>query len=177
MKQLYLDIRNQLESETSVTHVRLWNNQIELSEKGEQIPFQFPACFIDFPNISWAQKGKGTQSSDNLNIRVYVCFESFATSENEEDLALFDLRSEVYLALNDYKPTGAGPLQRIAETTDTNHTNVYVWIMDFTTSYQDKVAEYPRNSELATITTITLNGDMIIDPNTVDGVRTDKDFN
>jgi hypothetical protein len=177
MRTLYTDIRTQLETEIPGIHVRLWNNQIKLSEEGEQIPFLFPAVFIDFPYIQWAQGGKGTQrTQEPLIIRLYICFESFATAENEEDLDMFDLRQKVYLAVQDFKPTQAGKLMRVAEQTDPNHTNVYMWVMDFNTTYMDKVAEFPRGLTPATITTLDLTKDLQIDPATVDGIRTDKGF-
>lgn len=177
MRTLYEDIREQIENETSVTHVRLWNNQIELSGKGEQIPFQFPAVFIDFPSIPWLQGGKGTQRTDEgFFIRLYICFESFHTSENEEDLEVFTLRDEVYMAVQDFKPTQAGKLIRFNESTDPNHTNVYVWIMDFKTTFQDVSAQFPRNTVPAEINTLILTKDLQIDADTVDGIRTDKEF-
>lgn len=175
MKDLYLELRAQIEAETSVSHVRLWNNQIELSEKGEQIPFQLPAVFIDFPQIEWAQLGKGTQNSV-LSIRFYIVFESFHTAENEEDLAVFDLREEVYLALQDFKPNYCSKLTRVREQTDINHTNLYVWTMDYTATYQDNAAQFPRGGVTAEINTLVLTKDLQIDPATVDGIRTDKDF-
>jgi hypothetical protein len=175
MKALYQELRARLESETSAEHVRLWNNQMELLEKNEQIPFQFPAIFIDFLDINWRQLGKGTQIAD-LTVRFYVCFSSFHTTENEEDVTMFDLVQEVYLVLQDYKPSMGGKLTKTREETDTRHTNMYVWIMDYTTTYQDVVAQNPRNSTEAEITTLTLSTDLIIDPDTVEGIRTDFEF-
>ncbi len=175
MKEFYQELRQQIEDTTTVQHVRLWNNQIDLFEKGEQIPFLFPAVFIDFPSIPWLQIGGGEATSE-LMTRLYIVFESFATAENEEDLAIFDLRQEVYLAVQDFKPTQSSKLQRINEQTDPNHTNVYVWVMDFISNYTDPTAAFPRGGITAEINTIVLNGTLKIDPNTVDGIRTDKDF-
>jgi hypothetical protein len=175
MKALYLALRSRIETETSVQHVRLWNNQVNLANQNEQIPFLFPAVFIDFPTIEWTQLSKGKQNS-TLIVRVYIVFESFHTNENEEDVAVFDLRDEVYLALQNYQPSMSSALIRVAEQTDINHTNMYVWQMDFSCSFTDDVASEPRNPQNATVTTLTLDTDLIIDPNTVDGVRTDKDF-
>lgn len=175
MRTLYTELRARLESETTAEHVRLWNNQMQFSDEHEQIPFKFPAVFIDFPTIEWAQLGKGTQNSV-LTVRLYICFESFHTFENEEDLEIFTLRDEVYLALQDYKPTHAGKLLRIAEQTDTRHTNIYQWIMDFTTNYQEVTAQFPRGGETAEIETLTLTTDLIIDADTVNGVRTANEF-
>jgi len=176
VKSLYQDIRNKLETDISGIHVRLWNNQILYSDEGQQIPFNFPAVFIDFPVIEWGQMGKGIQNADRLVVRLYICSQSYNTSENEEDLEIFDLRENVFYSVQDLKPTDAGKLQRVAEQTDPKHTNIYVWVMDFITNYQDRVAENPRNSQEATIETLTLTTDLQIDPNTVDGVRTDKEF-
>lgn len=177
MKDLYQEIRAQIEANTSVTHVRLWNNQTRWSEEGSQIPFKYPAVFVEFPNITWIQGAKGTQkTAEEFTIRLHICFESYNTDEQEEDLALFDLRQEVYMAVQDFKPTMAGVLQRRAEQSDPEHTNVYKWVMDFTTQYQDNTAMTPRDSVTAQLNTININAFMQIDPNTTDGVNTDKDF-
>lgn len=173
MKLLYQQLRTQIENNTSAKHVRLWNNQVGLSANGEQIPYLFPAVFIDFPNIAWMPMGKGTQRSDMI-MRFYLVFESFTTAENEEDLAIFDFREEVYLALQDFKPTLSGKLVRVAEQTDPNHDMLYVWVFDFLTQIQDKVATFPRNSIEGEIDTLILDTDLIINSNTVDGVRTDE---
>jgi hypothetical protein len=176
MRTLYSEIRTQLEAEISGVHVRLWNNQLQLSEEGQQIPFSFPAVFIDFPTIEWAQMGKGVQNADRLIIRFYICYSSFHTDENEEDLEVFTLRENVFLALQDYKPTSSGKLQRIAEQTDPRHTNVYVWVMDYQTNFQETEAQYPRGGVTAEIETLTLDTDLIIDAGTVEGIRTDSEF-
>lgn len=162
MLTLYQEIRTQIETAApSVQHVRLWNNQVRLSDEGQQIPFQTPAVFIDFPLITWVQKGKGTQDS-RFTVRVHIVFESFHTDENEEDLEVFTLRDEVFLALQDFKPTDAGKLMRISEQTDTNHTNLYVWVIDFETQYLETLAQYPRNSQQATVSELILDTDMYI---------------
>jgi hypothetical protein len=177
MRSLYTEIRAKLEAEISGVHVRLWNNQVEFSEAGEQILFTYPAVFIDFPNIPWKQGGKGTQRTDEeFFIRLHICSENTNTSEGEEDLAVFDLRDQVYLAVQDFKPTQSGKLMRSNEGMDTKHTNVYEWIMDFKATFQDTLAQFPRGGVTAQINTLTLATDLQIDPNTVDGVRTDKDF-
>lgn len=176
MKLLYQELRAALESGTSVQHVRLWNNQVELSEKKEQIPFQTPAIFIDFPSIEWSTIGKGKQNAQ-LMTRLYCVFESFATDENEEDLQVFTFRQEVYLVAQKFKATQTGSFQRVSEQTDPNHTNLYVWIMDFTSTYTDIDAEDPRGGVDTQINTLILDTDLIINSNTVDGVRTDEKFN
>jgi hypothetical protein len=172
MRTLYEEIRAQIETAaTSIKHVRLWNNQVRLSEEGQQIPFQTPACFIDFPLIQWVQKGKGTQDS-RFTVRIYVIFESFHTDENEEDLEVFTVRDEVYMALQDFKPTDAGKLMRITEQTDTNHTNLYTWIIDFETQYLETLAQFPRNSQLATVEELILDTDLVIAESTKEKIRT-----
>lgn len=176
MRVLYNELRAQLETEITGLHVRLWNNQVKLSEEGEQIPFKFPAVFIDFPTIEWAQMGKGVQNSDRLIVRLYICSESFHTAENEEDLEIFTLRENVFMAIQDFKPTSSGKLIRKAEQTDPNHTNIYTWVMDYETNFQETEGQYPRNATEAEITTLTLTKDLIIDADTVDGIRTDFEF-
>lgn len=175
MKIFYQELRAAIEANTSALHVRLWNNQITLSEKGEQIPFKTPAVFIDFPSIIWTQIGKGKQNAQ-LTTRIYCVYESFTTDENEEDVQVFDFFNEVYKAVQDFKPTQSGKLQRTSEQTDINHTNLYVWTMDFISTYTDINAENPRNPTSATVSTLALDTELIIDPNTVNAIRTAKDF-
>lgn len=175
MKLFYQELRAAIEQNTSAQHVRLWNNQINLSEKGEQIPFLFPAVFIDFPSILWTQIGQGRQNAQ-LTTRVYCVYESFATDENEEDLTVFDFFNDVYLAVQDFKPTQSGKLQRISEQTDIVHTNIYVWVMDFLSTYTNVNATFPRAGITTTIGNLDLETKLVIDPNTVDGIRTAKDF-
>lgn len=176
MKLFYSELRAAIESNTAAQHVRLWNNQIGLMEKGEQIPIpSYPAVFVDFPSIIWSQLGKGKQNAQ-LTTRLYCVYESFATDENEEDLAVFDFFNSVYLAVQDFQPTQSGKLQRISEQTDIMHTNLYVWQMDFISTYTDINAEFPRGGVPATVNTLNLDADLIIDPATVDGIRTAKDF-
>lgn len=176
MRTLYSELREQLETEITGVHVRLWNNQVQLSEEGEQIPFSFPAVFIDFPTIEWAQMGKGVQNADRLIVRFYLCYESFHTAENEEDLEIFTLRENVYMAIQDFKPTSSGKLQRIMEQTDPKHTNVYVWVMDYQTNFQETAAQYPRGGATAEINTLEITKDLQIDAGTVNGIRTDSEF-
>ena len=175
MKLFYQELREQIEQNTTVQHVRLWNNQINLSEKGEQIPYQLPGVFIDFPNIEWATLSKGTLTC-TLITRLYIVFESFTTDENEEDLDMFDLRDEVYLAVTNFKPTQSTKLMRTTEQTDPNHTNTYVWTMDFTCQYNDIAGVFPRNSTTANITEFILDKDLQINVTTIDGIRTDSEI-
>lgn len=176
MKLFYQELRTAIEANTSAQHVRLWNNQIELSEKAQQIPFQFPAVFIDFPSILWTQIGQGRQNAQ-LTTRIYCVYESFATDENEEDLDVFDFFNQVYLAVQDFKPTQSGKLQRVSENTDPNHTSIYVWTMDFLSTYTDYAATFPRGGVPTVIGNLELDTKLVIDPNTVDAIRTAKDFN
>lgn len=176
MKQFYSELRAAIEANTVAAHVRLWNNQIQLWDKGEQIPFACPAVFIDFPSILWTQIGQGKQNAQ-LTTRIYCVYESFATNENEEDLDIFDFFNSVYLAVQDFKPTQSGKLQRISEQTDINHTNLYVWTSDYLSTYTDINAQNPRGGVTSQINTFNLDTDLIIDPNTVDGIRTAENFN
>lgn len=176
MKLFYQELRTAIEVNTLAAHVRLWNNQVQLWDKGEQIPFQLPAVFIDFPSIIWSQIGRGKQNAQ-LTTRIYCVYESFLTDENEEDVEVFDFFNSVYLAVQDFKPTQSGKLQRISEQTDINHTNLYVWTMDFLSTYTDTNAQFPRGGAVTEITAVMLDTDLIIDLNTVDGIRTAKDFN
>jgi hypothetical protein len=76
------------------------------------------------------------------------------------------------MALQDFKPTDAGKLMRITEQTDTNHTNLYTWIIDFETQYLETLAQFPRNSQLATVEELILDTDLVIEESTKEKIRT-----
>ena len=64
-RQLYLDIKNRLQSiigedeQPLIKHFDLWNRQVEFIE--EETPFECPAVFVEFDRLDWRTIGNRHQ--------------------------------------------------------------------------------------------------------------------
>lgn len=134
MKDFYIALKAfLLASVTDIKHVRMWNNQIDFMEQGNQIPFLFPAVFVDYRNIEFSDVGDKWQTT-NIEMDLHICSELWNDTDQEENLIVFDLKESIYKALGQVKISNSTPLVRIAETTDTTHTNIYHYIQTWTFS-------------------------------------------
>lgn len=153
MKALHLAIKARLESlAPSVKFIHVFNNQFELTESGKMYSFPFPCCFIEFVNDQPVQQlGNGIQIYNPLIIKIHIGNNQADAADGtmEQDLSVFDLKQEVYAALQKFEPSGAIPFIRTNETQDYNHTNIYHFIQEYTTSYVDQQQAEPVGGVLS----------------------------
>jgi hypothetical protein len=151
MKQLLIDIKAVLATITDIKHYAIFNNQIDAINKDDPnnyYAFPLPAVFVEFDNANQPQYiGNGVQIYEPLVIRFHILMEQLdsATGTLDENLDIFDLKNKVYLAFQNWHTEGSGTFNRTQENQDYNHNNLYVWQMEFTTSYIDQFAKEPRN--------------------------------
>lgn len=147
MKALYLAIKERIESlAPAVKFIHVFNNQFELTENGQIYSFPFPCVFIEFQNDQPVQQlGNGIQIYQPLIIRVHIGHNQYDAADGtmEQDLNVFDLKQQVFSALQKFEPAGAVMFIRTNETQDTNHTNIYHFIQEYTTSYVDQQQAEP----------------------------------
>jgi hypothetical protein len=156
-KDLYLAIKDRLIDQVkALKHIRLYNNQFDRETVEEA--WAYPCAFIEF-NQMLHEAAAYNQQRSNFVVRVYVGFESLKT----EDLEIFDLVQEIYIALQGYSGQLFSSLQRIEETQDTDHDNVIVWQIDFSTMVSDCVSDPRDGLEETIITQIHINTDLDID--------------
>jgi len=167
--EFYNGIRNKiLAAVPSITHVRLYNNQFEHSNKDEttgndEQAFPYPCIFIEFADIAFTQLTKGLQDFTGT-VRIYIGFESYKF----EDTDVLDLKQTVFAALQGFQvsPTSKsyGRLLRSIETTDTDHNNIYIYIQEYIFSGRDCDADANSGDQFTTPpTTLELNTDLDID--------------
>lgn len=180
---IYNDIAARLTAQVpAIKTIRKWNNQF--SSEGVENAFAYPACFIGFSNMAYNRASVGAfnvnigvpEQKGTYTITIYLGFEKY---QNEtEAFALYEpILQDVWAALQGYTATGAteyGPLQRLAEREDNNHNNVIVWEIDFETG----VTDCPILGEMVDAGPVKLqvNNNVIIDPATVNDIRTAADF-
>lgn len=146
MKQLYLDIKEKLQEVDSIKHIAVWNNQAELIENERAESYTgytcaLPAAFVELTSPAEIQQlGDEQQLYDPLIVRIHIVTEYYHNAgDMEEDLSIFDLRSDVYKKLQKFEPDGAVAFVRTQEEQDQNHTNVYHFIQTYTTNYLEYI--------------------------------------
>jgi len=153
VKQLYIDIRTKVLTllngiVPAFNFVQVWNNQLETDGENKMYSFAYPALFVEIVSPGQIiQLGNGVQHYEPLIVRLHILQEFYnATDGNgilEQDLTIFDLRQIVYEGMQGWEPDNCVAWVRTGETQDTNHSNVYHFIQEYTTSYVDSTMERP----------------------------------
>lgn len=104
--------------------ISLWRNQ-QVNEAIE-IPFNYPACFIEFLPSDYMELSSGAQSFD-LTVRLHICFKSFKT----EDVDILKLCDAVYAKIQLKQYSTYGKMKRRSETQDFDHNQVQDYQQDY----------------------------------------------
>lgn len=105
--------------------VALWRNQIQ--REPEEIPFLYPAVFIEFLPTNYMEGSSQAHQSVNMTVRLHICFESYKT----EDLDILLLTQEVYSAIQLKQWGYWGKMKRRNEEQDFDHPNIQDFIQDY----------------------------------------------
>lgn len=160
MKELFLAIKARALSKLSgnqVTFVQLWNNQSNLLKAtrkdtntgySDTYNFPMPAIFVEFQNVLPIQQlGNGVQVYDKLIVRLHIIHEFYDAQDGtfEQDLPALQLAEDVYKAFQDWMSdtVAAGVFTRTGEIQDYNHDNLYHFIQEYQTDYQDFTMNRP----------------------------------
>ena len=174
MKQLFLDIKQQLETLPDLQMVRLYNGQDQQiyndSEENQLYAIPLPAAFIEFVNDQQVTRlGVGHQLYDPLIIRIHILHQQLDAGDGtmEQDLEVFDLAQKVFSVMQNFHPEKTIPFVRISETRDYEHRNVYHFMQDYTTNYVDSQEAEPQHGSIVDAppiivdTTIFIQNDVI----------------
>ena len=138
MRQLYTDIKTKLQGITPELFVAVYNGQFEQIEAQEIYSFPFPCAFIEIVSESEVEQlGNGVQIFDPLYVKIHIGHTFYNGDNQEENLAIFDLKQTIFQALQKFEPDGAVAFIRLSEEQDTDHTDVYHFIQTYTTNYVD----------------------------------------
>jgi hypothetical protein len=128
-KELFVAICDALkgiQNEHSIEHVDLWNNNVIFIE--EETPFQMPAVFVEFDQISWSDQGDGEfKSKPTVKLHVVSRWEGSAADGSEyrgDALDVFDLLEDILFALTDLSGESFHKLQRIGSITNHDHEEI-----------------------------------------------------
>jgi len=163
-----------------LAYVQMWNNQLaswrdSFKKVGDDemvtgnnntyVP-GFPALLIEFPPpIRNTQLGAGVQIYDDLVVRIHIVHQQLDAMDGtmEQNLEVYALADAVYAALQKFRPAGCVEFIRQNHGLDTNHDNLYHYIVDFGTNYVDGQQLEPVGGTSTTIKKVAL--DLIIGDN------------
>lgn len=136
--------------EQAIKTIALWRNQIE--RESEEIPFLYPAVFIEFLTSNYMESSSKAYQSLELTVRLHICFESYLT----QDLDVLKLTQAVYSAMQ-FKQYGMfGVMKRRNEEQNFDHNNVQDFIQDYSVGTAKDFIADQRPSTPATIDTIII---------------------
>jgi len=186
---LHTDIKQALaDNVKEIRTLGLWNNQFSPQNDLREIPYNFPACFIEFSNIAWntsqVQLPKhGTaatnihkeQSGEGSTVILHIGFAPL-TDEQLSFIRLDPVVDKVYYAIQMLASETYTPLLRTTEIQDTNHGRIIDWQMIFNTR-MEQVGIEDRDLRKIAAGTVTLDKvtvDLDIAVGTELGIRTNR---
>lgn len=158
--------------------VDVFNDQFNKGDAGVIDTFAFPALFVSFPEgATYSNYTAGVQQSNDILIRFYIA-DSLTKSRlslNKTVLEIMDLKQEVFKKFQGWSTGKIKTFSRVAEETDEDRTNYYIFIQDYNTGVLD--SDTYKNQGATQLLTLDLTKELIINPTTDDGIRTAKDVN
>lgn len=171
MLVLFLAIQQYLLSKiTSVTYIRMWNNNLDMLLEGKDEVYQLPAIWVEFPDdIQWQQIGNGCQEAD-IEIRLHMVTQFYDATDGtvSQDLFALKMAQDVYKAFQDWMPSTVtipsggmynayagtynvpiGVMVRSGEQQDKNHPEIYHFIQTYTTTIVDRDMDRPVGGQLS----------------------------
>ena len=170
---LFLAIQQYLLSQLgadNVAYIRMWNKQPEYLEKGGYQDITYPAILVEFVDpIEWSQLGNGNQEASDLHIKLHYIHNELdaATAASsgtmDQNLHIYKLIEDVYQAFQDWMPTSitiaandplyaewagtytipVGVLTRERDYQDPGHTDLYHFITEYGTTWEDQAMNRP----------------------------------
>lgn len=120
-------------------HTRIWNNQLQYEKEGKLYDYPKPAAFLEtMTDVRYEQIGYQVNEMP-IVFRIHIIHEYYDAQDGtfEQDLVVFDIRDSVIRLLKGYRPSGCNELIHVTEMQDFDHDNLYHYMIDFTTSFQE----------------------------------------
>jgi len=152
----YLAIMNRLIAKVpEINYFDWWNNQLNNEE--EDLPFNFPAIFMEYDPINWQTLGRKRQAAI-VTFRLYIAIDNLMEkSSNEKEkiregaLKDTDIISCIFKALQGYNGGGCfGSITRNNEIPDHNSDAIQVPVLEFRTRLVDNYAQ-PETIKLTNV--------------------------
>lgn len=133
IKDAIIDVITKLRTIPELKVVRMFNDQFNRLQAGEENPIDFPSVFIEIISPSPFKEIGGGLSAGDLTWRIHIADQELdaGLGDMDQNLNVYDLRDTVHAALNLFRPAGSSHFQKAAETADYSHKGVYHYIIDY----------------------------------------------
>jgi hypothetical protein len=144
LKDVFKDIMAHVNTDTCIDYVRVWNNQVELSEQGQMYSFPNLACFVEIVPQR-GSVGLGISAGD-LTVKFHIVHVQLDAGNDEMDqnLEVFEYRDSIIRAFTYYESKACSGFQLVNEQPDYGHSNVYHYIVEFVCQYVDDKGDVLR---------------------------------
>jgi|SanBayMetagenome_1026888.scaffolds.fasta_scaffold00021_22 hypothetical protein len=156
---IYNDLKQRISTLAALKYVALWNNQFEREDVN--VPFGYPCCFIEFADTSYVDD-LNLRQRGTLMINIHLGFESYKT----EDTDILQLKQDLNELIHGWSTPNNTKFLRRSETQNFDHTNIQDYIISYQVTGLD-VTSVNLPTVDATVSTLILNVDPIIDNNTI----------
>jgi len=156
---IYNALKARIETLAALKYVALWNNQFEREDVN--VPFGYPCCFIEFADTSYVDD-LNLRQRGTLQINIHLGFESYKT----EDTDILQLKQDLNELIHGWSTPNNTKFLRRSETQNYDHTNIQDYIISYQVTGLD-VTSVNLPTVDATVSTLILNVDPIIDNNTI----------
>jgi hypothetical protein len=156
---IYNDLKQRISTLAELKYVALWNNQFEREDVN--VPFGYPCCFIEFADTSYVDD-LNLRQRGTLQINIHLGFESYKT----EDTDILQLKQDLNELIHGWSTPNNTKFLRRSETQNFDHTNIQDYIISYQVTGLD-VTSVNLPTVDATVSTLILNVDPIIDNNTI----------
>ena len=156
---IYNALKARIETLAALKYVALWNNQFEREDVN--VPFGYPCCFIEFADTSYVDD-LNLRQRGTLQINIHLGFESYKT----EDTDILQLKQDLNELIHGWSTPNNTKFLRRSETQNFDHTNIQDYIISYQVTGLDVTSVNLPTAD-ATVSTLILNVDPIIDNNTI----------
>lgn len=157
-----LNVTNQ-DNQTVALFARVFNDQYRKLKDGEIEHFPLPASLLQVVAPTNMKRIGGGVAAGDIVFRVHLAHEHMDSGDGtmEQDLDIFDLRDQVINLLSDFQPLGCSPLMYVSDTPNNDHTNLYIFEIDFVTHFLDNTGVQDKYNSV-TLTDAQVNRDGIL---------------
>jgi hypothetical protein len=124
--------------------VDLYNEQVKNLKNGQEIPFDFPAVFLEYSDISYKQIGAGNQQGD-LTLTLHIFIYNLGNPVTE----MFWIRNIVHEAVQGLRGESFSSLIRSAERFPDSWDNILELEVNYQCTFQDNSVYLLRDYEPA----------------------------
>jgi hypothetical protein len=156
---IYNDLKQRISTLAALKYVALWNNQFEREDVN--VPFGYPCCFIEFADTSYVDD-LNLRQRGTLQVNIHLGFESYKT----EDTDILQLKQDLNELIHGWSTPNNTKFLRRSETQNFDHTNIQDYIISYQVTGLDLTSVNLPTVD-ATVSTLILNVDPIIDNNTI----------